>query len=80
MSPIQPGDLSGYEINYGNDPNSQGGSLLIPNPGITSAEITDLASGTYYVSICSLDATSSCGIPTQYCSGSRSNTLSVVVP
>lgn len=78
---LQPGDLGGYEINYSAEYDSlNGGSIVLPASAL-SAEIDELAPGTYYLSICSLDSTQSCGIPSPNCpSGSRSNVIEAAVP
>lgn len=41
-------DLAGYRISYGNGTNSMTSTLQIPSPGITSAMIESLTSGTWY--------------------------------
>lgn len=78
---LSPGDLAGYEINYGAESDSlNGGSIVLPASAL-SAEIDELAPGPYYISICSLDSTQSCGLPSPNCpTGSRSNVLEVTVP
>lgn len=78
---LQPGELGGYQINYNTDDASSlnGGSIIVAASAL-SAEIDELAPGTYYLSICSLDSAQSCGIPSPNCpSGSRSNVIEATV-
>jgi hypothetical protein len=44
-------DLAGYRIRYGRDPNQLSEIQSIPNPGITTAVVENLARGTWYFSV-----------------------------
>lgn len=70
---IQPGELGGIEINYGQ------GSVIV-GPSVTAYTL-ELPSGTYSITLCSLDSADSCYIPPpgQSCT-STTNPLVVTVP
>jgi len=48
-SPLQ--DLAGYRIRWGRDPSQLDQVQSIPNPGVTSAVVENLSSGTWYFSV-----------------------------
>jgi len=53
-SPLR--DLSGYRVRYGTSPSSLTRTVTISNPGITSAVIADLASGTWYFAVTAVNS------------------------
>jgi hypothetical protein len=46
-------NLAGYKIRYGRGPAELTETLLIPTPGVTSAQVENLASGTWYFGVIS---------------------------
>lgn len=49
-------DVSGYRIYYGTSPASFSQSVLVSDAGVTSAEVSGLASGTYYFALTTINS------------------------
>jgi hypothetical protein len=49
-------NLASYHIWYGTAPGAYTQSISVPNPGVTSHQIDDLAAGTYYFVVTAVDA------------------------
>jgi hypothetical protein len=49
-------NLASYHIWYGTAPGSYTQSISVPNPGVTSHQIDNLAAGTYYFVVTAVDA------------------------
>ena len=49
-------NLAGFRIRYGTSPSNQPSVIQIQSTGVTSAQVTTLAPGTYYFSVCAFDA------------------------
>jgi hypothetical protein len=67
-----PVDAAGYRVRYGTSPAQLTQVKVVQGAASTSAQIDGLASGTYYVSIETLNAAGTAGDP--------SNTASVTLP
>lgn len=58
-----PADASGYRVRYGTSPAQLTQSLLVQGASSTSAQVAGLASGTYYVSVETLNAAGTASDP-----------------
>ncbi len=58
-------DLAGYKVYLGTEPGSYGPAITINNPGVTTYVFDQLAPGTYYVTVTSVDINGNESPPSQ---------------